>query len=97
MGYFHFPEAGLLSLVPTEKPDLFYTDFGKERLRDWDLGLPELLIISSHTPLDRFVHLTWEANSVSLFQPTGQEAEASPTPLFNLVCPEYHSRNHRDL
>lgn len=87
----------LLFLVPTEKPDLFYTDFGKERLRDWGLGLPGLLIISSHTPLARFVHLTWEANALSLFQPTGQEAETSQTPLSNLVCPEYHSGNHGDL
>lgn len=33
LGYFHFKELGLLSLVPIEKHELFYTDFGKDSLR----------------------------------------------------------------
>jgi len=33
LGYFHFEELGSLSILPIEKQELFYTDFGKDSLR----------------------------------------------------------------
>lgn len=33
LGYFHFEELALLSILPTEKHELFCTDFGKDSLR----------------------------------------------------------------
>lgn len=32
LAWLHFKELGLLSLLPAEKHELFYTDFGKDSL-----------------------------------------------------------------